>query len=143
MSRRTNSARFCLKIVKLIRLSSIIVCVVLFILLTSGIFDSYVRKDATVINSQKETDKWRMPSIVVCMHKPFRVFGKMSPFDMLTLEAYENNTIDPRDYIIKTNLNTSDLLYTKNFGKCAVMKQNNKASCTTTEKAKFSVLEFC
>ena len=55
----------------------------------------------------------------------------MSPFDMLTLEDYENNINDPRDYISKTNMDTVDLLYTRMFGKCAVMKQKDKVSCTS------------
>ena len=68
-----------------------------------------------------------MPVIVACMKYPFKAFDDMSPYNMLTLDSYEDNTMDPRDYINRTNLDVVDLLYTKEFGKCAVMKQKNKA----------------
>ena len=131
MKKCINQQKACLVVIKMFRFIGVIACLVLFILLTFGTFDSYIREDVTVINSQKRTDKWPMPTIIACLRMPFKHYDTQCPFSMLTLEDYEINTFDPTEYIHVDRLHNFkivDVLYTKMLGKCAVMKIENEAS---------------
>ena len=110
MKKCISQQKACLVVIKMFRFIGVIACLVLFILLTFGTFDSYIRKDVTVIYSQRRTDMWPMPTIIACLQMPFKHYDTTYPFSMLTLEDYESNPFDPTEYIYVDRLHNLEIV---------------------------------
>ena len=96
-SKRSRGFRECVLAVKVI---TGLLCFAGFVINSIVIFEMFSRHETVITTSHFEHgDKtYRVPAIVFCSEIPYKDPEK----SMLTLQDYENNTIDPRRYIVKT-----------------------------------------
>ena len=111
------------------------ICLVSFVLNVSFTFESYIRGETIQsVVTEIAQEKLNFPSFAICPRKPFRNESHL----MLTLEDYDDNAYDPKDFNVnieysknvdshgESEYKEAQYLRTQSMGKCLYYEMKEK-----------------